>query len=132
MDMGLHLLCWVGGAGKDQEELGQHIKRRESGRQAANKPKLRRTVWAAVGLPKDRILEKEAGGKRRAHNGQCRDQIRPIGRREIGPETAHLAHVLFAAQGVNHAAGAQEKTCLEKRVSKKMTDRGTESPDTDG
>ena len=45
---------------------------------------------------------------------QSRDHVGPIGLRHMRFEPAHFAHILFAAEGVNHAARAQKQTRLEK------------------
>jgi hypothetical protein len=47
-------------------------------------------------------------------------------------EPAHLAHILFAAEGVNHAARSQEQTSLKKRMGENMKDRRAESAQADG
>ena len=32
---------------------------------------------------------------------------------QLLPQAAHIAHILFAAKGVNHAAGGQEESALK-------------------
>ena len=52
--------------------------------------------------------------------------------RHMRLEAAHLAHILLAAHGVDHAARTQEQTGLEKGVGKKMKDRRAEGAQADG
>src|SRR4029450_8294637 len=51
MNMGLHMLVCPTFAVKNQEELAEHVERRQSYGQPTHKPELSRAAWAAVGLP---------------------------------------------------------------------------------
>ena len=84
------------------------------------------------GLPQDEILGEKAGGQRRAGNGQGGDDIGPVGVGMRALETAHFAHVLFAAEGMNDAAGAEKQTGFEKSMGKHMEDRRAVSAEANG
>ena len=51
------------------------------------------------------------------------DEHGPVRDRNLVPQPAHLAHVLLAAHGVDHAAGAKEEQRLEEGVRDQVEDR---------
>src|SRR5215813_13304486 len=68
-------------------------------------------------LPKDLVLREEASQRRNAGNSDGRDCHHPEGPRDVPAQTAHVAHVLFAAQGMNHRTRCEKEQRLEEGVS---------------
>ena len=62
----------------------------------------------------------------RAGDGQRGSQHRGVGPGDALAQAAHVAHVLFAAHGVHHAAGAEEEQRLEKGVGHQVKDARAE------
>ena len=56
------------------------------------------------GSPQNQILGEKPRRERRAGDRQGRHDIRPIRRGHVSFEPAHLAHILFAVQRMDHAA----------------------------
>ena len=65
----------------------------------------------------DRVLAEPAGGERECPRSPALPQSSVVERdRHLLPQAAHLAHVLLAAERVNHATGSEEEQRLEERV----------------
>src|SRR6185312_5962869 len=69
-----------------------------------------------VSRRKDRVLAIEAGEERKARDGEARDAERDEGNRHGFAEAAHVANILFSAESVDHAAGAEEQQRFEEGV----------------
>src|ERR671925_2172953 len=124
MDMCFNVLVNPTIAVKDQEELAKHIECGQPGCHPCQKPELDGPMRAAKSQPEDLVFREKARRERRAGDRERGNEIRPVGYRKISFQTAHLAHVLFAVQSMDHTAGAQKKTGFKKSVRKKMKDRG--------
>src|SRR5581483_8454776 len=70
-----------------------------------------------VGTPEDGVFAEEACQPWNAGDGQGAGGHRPECPGELGAKTAHLAHVLLAADGVDHRTRGQEEQALEEGVS---------------
>ena len=57
-----------------------------------------------------------------AGDGERADEHRPIGDGDLLAQAAHVAHVLLAAHGVDHAAGREEEQALEEGVGHQVED----------
>src|SRR5580704_6138 len=69
-----------------------------------------------VSLPEDFVLAPEARQGRDSSDCQCRNTHRQERPWDIRPEPTHLAHVLFAADSMNHRTCTQEQQSLEERM----------------
>ncbi len=76
-----------------------------------------------VGLPEDLVLGEEARQAGDAGDGQRADEHGPVRDRDLVLRAAHAAHVLLAAHGVDHGAGAEEEQGLEEGVREEVEDR---------
>ena len=85
-------------------------------------------VAADEGAAEDLVLGPEAGEREDADHGQGADEHRPEGDRHLLAQTAHLAHVLLAAHGVDHRARAEEQQALEEAVGEQVEDAGHPGP----
>src|SRR5437660_731449 len=68
------------------------------------------------------ILAPEAGEGENATDRQSRDQEGPEGDGHALTQPAHLAHILFAAQRVDHSSSAQKEQGFEVSVRCQMED----------
>src|SRR5208337_5538582 len=103
-----------------QEEKPEHVKGSEACRDEADEPKQFAAVRTREGFPKDFILAEESRKKRRAADGQRCDEHGLRGGGNSVPKPSHLAHILLAAQSVNHAPRSQEEQGLEEGVRHQM------------
>lgn len=74
----------------------------------------------------DQVLGPETGKAREADNREERENHDASRNRSLLEHAAHLAHVLFAGQCVNHGTGTEEEGCLEEGVGKHVEDRSVE------
>src|SRR6266851_4383732 len=96
------------------EQQTEHVKRSDERRQQAERPDyLARTL--GIGAPQDFVFTHEARKRRNTGNGNSSAEHRPEGPRNLFAEAAHLAHVLFAAEGVDHRAGTKKEQSFEER-----------------
>ena len=68
---------------------------------------------------------RKAGG---AGNRERGGQHRGIGPRNALAQAAHAPHILLAAHGMDHAAGAEKEQSFEEGVSHQMKDAGAKRP----
>src|SRR5688500_10823186 len=68
------------------------------------------------GLEQDFVLREEAGQERHAGDRHRGNHERPVSDRNVLLQSAHLADVLLAMQGVDHRARSEEQASLEERV----------------
>src|SRR5579859_6573393 len=96
-------------AKESHEPQAEHVKRSETSGENADAP----DNLPAVGTVKHRtenfVLAEEAGERRNSRNGNGGDGHHPEGNWDFRPQAAHAAHVLLAADGMNHRARAQEE-----------------------
>src|SRR6516162_5486506 len=105
-----------------QKPEPEHIERGEQGRDEAEKPVPPTATRAGIGLPKDFVLAEKAGKGRNASDGnraRCHGPKRP---RDFLPKSAHLAHILFPAEGVHYRTGREEQQTFEEGVGHQMKD----------
>src|SRR3990170_8866102 len=105
---------------KDQKKLAEHVERRQPRAPHPEPPQQRRAVLTGKSLPENFVLGKKASRQRRARNGQDRDSKGPERIGHMAPEPAHLPHVLFPAEGMDDAAGAEKEAGLEKGMGHEM------------
>src|SRR5579871_4690963 len=99
MPMRIHLRTVVV-AEKCHKEQPEHVERCDEGGNDANQPVHPTSMLAGKRLPENFVLAPEACEWRDSSDRQCRNahgQERPG---NVGAQPAHLAHVLFAADGV--------------------------------
>ncbi len=61
-----------------------------------------------VGFAEDEVFAQETCERKNSGDGERGDEHRPIGDGDFFGERAHLAHVLFAGERVDHAAGGEK------------------------
>src|SRR5690348_17524988 len=107
-------------AEKSKKNQTEHVKRGQQGCEQTdgveNVAGVGATVFALKGAEKDGVLAEEARERRKARDGQSGGQHRNVGPLDFLAQTAHAAHVLLAAHGVNHAACGEEEKRFEKGV----------------
>ena len=113
------LVCVVGGGGVFVEVRGaeeglepeaEHVEGRHAGGDEADQPeKLADGVGAREGLVEDLVLGEEACQRRDACNGEDAHRHGPERDGDAFAESAHLAHVLLAGEGVDDGAGGEEE-----------------------
>src|SRR5271156_2242285 len=89
---------------KGQEPEPEHIKGRQESGEDADCPENPASIGARECLPQNRILAEEARERRKSRDRESRRCHRPKSPRDIVPETAHLAHVLLAADSMDDRA----------------------------
>ncbi len=77
-----------------------------------------------IGHLEDHVLGIVAGEDREAGQRQAADPHHHIGGLDVLPQAAHVAHVLLAADGMDHRAGAEEQQGLEEGMGEQVEDRG--------
>ena len=101
---------------ESHKEKPEHVKGREACRDEADEPKQCAAVRTGKGFPKDFVLAEESREKRRTADGQRSHKHGFRGGGDSVPKASHLAHILLAAQSVNHAPRSQEEQSLEEGV----------------
>ena len=71
-------------------------------------------------------MEKKPAKPGDARDGQRADQHGSEGGLDLPAQPAHVLHVLLAAHGVNHRAGAEEQQRFKERVGEDVEDAGGE------
>ena len=113
-----------------QEPQSEHVERGHAGGDHADEPQ--DMITAAPGRPQDSVFRKEAGEWRYAGDRKRRDRHAPESVWQILAKPAHVAHVLFAAETVNHRARPQEQQRLEEGVRHEVKDSSDVVGDTAG
>ncbi len=75
------------------------------------------------------VLAEKSSEGRNSGDGQRGDEKCSRGGGNFVPESAHLAHVLLAGHGVNHAAGAEEEERFEKCMRHQVENTSGECAD---
>ena len=107
------------------EQQPKHIEGSDERRDHADSPIDRADL---IRLPQNFILAPEAGQRRNSSNRQGRDKHGPKCHGDERFEAAHLAHVLLAADRVNHGACAQKQQALEERMRHQVEDARRKRP----
>ena len=115
---------------KGEPQEAEHVERREqrgSGRHGVEQR--RAATTAGKRKPEDFVLGEEARKRRNAgdgggRHGECNERHRNLAR-----QATHFPDVLFAAHGMDHAAGGQEQARLEKGVGIEMENGDAVSSD---
>ena len=114
------------------EQQAEHVERGDEGGDYADQPEDPASVWAGVCLPEDFVLAPKARQGRDSGDGEGGDthgQERPW---NVGAQAAHLAHVLFAVDGMDDGSGREEEEALEESVGHQVKDSGREGSDAAG
>ena len=82
----------------------------------ADEPEDGRGMRPGERAPEDLVLAEEARERRDAGDRRGADRHGREGDRQMGAQSAHPAHVLLAAEGVDDAAGAEKEERLEERM----------------
>src|SRR6267143_4500423 len=102
---------------ESQEEESGHVERGHERGAKADQPKIREaTLGGTPRLPENLVLRKEARQGWDARNRERCDEHRFEGSRNAPAQIAHVAHVLLAAQGMDHRTRTEEEQRLEERV----------------
>src|SRR3989442_14717770 len=108
----LHFVVDTRSAEERHEDQTEHVKRRQPRGNESDQPQPGRMLKR---FSQNLVLAEKASERR---NPRDRKRPREEGLRRcrnLGPERAHLAHVLLAGERVNHAARAEEEQRLEER-----------------
>ena len=120
LDLGRHARA----AEEGEPEQAEHVERGHQRRGRGDEPEQRRAAaGAGEGVPEDLVLGEEAGERRDPGDRRGGDREGPEGERDAARQPAHAAHVLLAAERVDHAAGAEEEAGLEEGVRDEVEDR---------
>ena len=99
----------------------EHVEGGSSRNHHSNEPDPRVTELKC--LTKDFVFRPESGERRKACNCNRADQHRGVGDRDLSGEPAHLRHLLFTFNGVNHGTGSKEEEPLKEAVRDEVEDR---------
>jgi len=99
-----------------QEDKPEHVEGGKQRRQQAEGIKNGAARLALKCGEEDGILGEETCKEGNAGDGECGHQHGPVRPADLLAQTAHAAHVLLAAHGVNHAACCKEEKRLEERM----------------
>src|SRR6185312_8730655 len=102
----------------------EHVERSQSGSDNADRPQDLAAVGTGKDLPENLILTKEPGEGKNPGDSKRGGQHHGMGPGNLLPETPHAAHVLLAAESMNHRPGAEEEQCLEESVRHEMENAG--------
>src|SRR6202790_2435133 len=78
------------------------------------------------GAEEDGVFAEESGEGRDSCNRQSGDEHGGVGVFDFFAETAHFAHVLLAAYGVNDGPGREEEQGFEEGMGHQVEDAGGE------
>src|ERR1051325_6147493 len=95
-------------AKEGHEPEAEHIERGQAGSGQANRPENGATMFPVKGCAKDFILAEKACQRRKAGYREGGNGHHPEGDWDFFAQAAHAAHVLLAADGVDHRPGAKE------------------------
>ena len=123
VDVGGHFGSDARLAVERQVHHAPHVEGGHGGGGEADRPEHGGALRRAVGLPENLVLGEEAGEAGNAGDGHAADPHGPEGDRDLVLEAAHAPHVLLAAHGVDHGAGAEEEQRLEEGVGEQVEDR---------
>ena len=99
-----------------QENETKHIKRSQARADQAQQPERKIRMWPRSGRVQDFVLAEKTCEAGNSRDSQCGNEHRPISDRNFLTQPAHLAHVLLAGHGMNHAARRQKEQALEESV----------------
>ena len=116
-------------AEESQKPQPEHVERSEKGGENSERPEY---PAGLVSAPQNFVLAEEAGERRYAGDGECAGSHGPECPRNLGAQAAHLPHVLFARDGVDHRASGQEQQSFEEGVRHQVKDAGGERSHTAG
>ncbi len=111
VDVVFHIVRHARFAVKRQEHQPEHVKRGHPRGHEADPPEHRPRIERGR---QDRVFAHESSQWRNSRNGDRRHQKRSRGRRDFLCQRAHLAHVLFPAERVDHAARTEKEQGLEE------------------
>src|SRR5579864_3474594 len=101
---------------KCQEDQAEHVEGSQQSRQQTEGVQNVATLLALKRCKQNGVFREKAGKERNARDSESREEHRGVSSRNLFAEAAHVAHVLLAAHGVNHAARCKEEQRLEERV----------------
>src|SRR5229473_8379123 len=111
--MFLNMLVGATMTEEGKEKKAEHVERGEARSDEADHPQQEKAV---EGLAENFIFAEKPGERKNSSDRHGGDQHGDIGVLDLVVETAHLADVLLAAHGVNHAASAEEQERLEESM----------------
>ncbi len=111
-------------AEESEKNQPEHVERGEARADEAQQPENQIRVRAGAGGFEDFVLAEKAGEAGNAGDGQRGDEHRPVSDGNLLAQAAHVAHVLLAAHGVDHAARGEEEQALEEGVGHQVEDSG--------
>src|SRR6476660_1032369 len=97
----------------------EHVKGGEEGSNDSNQPVC---PTCLISPPNNFVFAEKACQWRNSSDGAGGDQHRCPGPGNFSPEPAHLAHVLFAADGMNHRPGCEEEQAFKEGMGHQVKD----------
>src|SRR5215469_2021637 len=108
-------------AKESHEPEPEHIERSDEGGRHSDKPVSRICL---ISTCQNFILAEESCEWWKACDRESRGRHGHESRWDVLPQPTHLAHVLLAADGVNHRARREKQESLEERVRHQVEDSG--------
>src|SRR5262249_9994854 len=105
-----------------EKDEAEHVEGREKGCKQANYIQRMPATFALVRFEQNGILAEESSERREAGDGERGREHGPVKDFDFLAEAAHVAHVLFAAHGMNYGTGCEEEQRFEESVSHQMED----------
>src|ERR1700693_5223946 len=117
-------------AEKRQPDQAEHVKGGEYGGGQYHRVENLAAMFVLKCAKEDGVFRKKSGEGEEAGDGNGAEEHAPRSDFNLGPESAHVPHVLLAAHSVNNAAGGKEEQCFEEGMGHQVKHASAESANT--
>src|ERR1700730_1015530 len=124
--MFLDVIVGAAVAHESQEKEARHVKSGHPRSEETDNPEQEEAV---EGLAKNFIFAEKSGEGKNSGDREGGDSEGPRSIRNLLPQAAHLADVLFSGHGVDDTAGAEEQEGFEEGMGHQVKDYGSEGAD---